>query len=1064
MAAALAVLVLLSGLTAPGDKAYATTVTFTAGELLGKPTNNSIAINVVPAAAIQYYYKYGTSSGDLTQQTSPVDATGGQPSEVTLTGLTANTKYYYQMIYDGDASVTDGDFETRTERSFWTQRAPGSTFKFTIISDSHANYSNTQTQQAAANIITDQPDFHLDLGDTFMTDGDTNQSLVDAEYLAQRGPLFMGGIGQSSPIFLASGNHENEEGWNLDDTFSIARASIQARKLYFPTPIDEGPGGFYSGNTDTLAAINATTYGDQYREDYYAWTWGDALFIVFDPFQYTMANPYGASAGEGGDDPASGDRWNWTLGQEQYNWLKQTLENSNAKYKFMFAHHMLGGTQNYVRGGAVPAHMFEWGGYNADGTTWGWNTKRPGWGDDPIRQLMIDNGVSAFFHGHDHQYAYEVRDGIVYQSTPQPNSTLNFNYYNESDPYTERVLPNPGHLRVTVTPSQATVEYITSSGSSGAVQHSYAILPRTTEPTHNLTMAASPVGGGTTIPAVGIHTYAEGTVVNLTATPAAGYVFSSWSAGVADPSSASTTVTMSADKTVTATFTPITHNLTMAASPVGGGTTIPAVGIHTYAEGTVVNLTATPAAGYVFSSWSAGVADPSSASTTVTMSADKTVTATFTPITHNLTMAASPVGGGTTSPAVGIHTYAEGTVVNLTATPAAGYVFSSWSAGVADPSSASTTVTMSADKTVTATFTPITHNLTMAASPVGGGTTSPAVGIHTYAEGTVVNLTATPAAGYVFSSWSAGVADPSSASTTVTMSADKTVTATFTPITHNLTMAASPVGGGTTSPAVGIHTYAEGTVVNLTATPAAGYVFSSWSAGVADPSSASTTVTMSADKTVTATFTPITHNLTMAASPVGGGTTIPAVGIHTYAEGTVVNLTATPAAGYVFSSWSAGVADPSSASTTVTMSADKTVTATFTAQTYALPLQPGWNLVAAAPGTTFPSGLFGWDGSAYQSTASVVAWQGYWCKVSQQSSLIVTGVAGPRTIALTTGWNLIGNSMNSAAALGLPNGVTAFVYDTGAQSYSSVLSLLPGQGAWVNGTSGGSVTLAPAGS
>jgi len=27
--------------------------------------------------------------------------------------------------------------------------------------------------------------------------------------------------------------------------------------------------------------------------------------------------------------------------------------------------------------------------------------------------LMIDNGVSAFFHGHDHQFAYEVRDGIV---------------------------------------------------------------------------------------------------------------------------------------------------------------------------------------------------------------------------------------------------------------------------------------------------------------------------------------------------------------------------------------------------------------------------------------------------------------------------------------------------------------------------------------------------------------------------------------------------------------------------------------------------------------------------
>ena len=27
-----------------------------------------------------------------------------------------------------------------------------------------------------------------------------------------------------------------------------------------------------------------------------------------------MTNPYGAIAGEGNDDPASGDQWNWTLG------------------------------------------------------------------------------------------------------------------------------------------------------------------------------------------------------------------------------------------------------------------------------------------------------------------------------------------------------------------------------------------------------------------------------------------------------------------------------------------------------------------------------------------------------------------------------------------------------------------------------------------------------------------------------------------------------------------------------------------------------------------------------
>ena len=41
----------------------------------------------------------------------------------------------------------------------------------------------------------------------------------------------------------------------------------------------------------------------------------------------------------------------------------------------------------------------------------------------PLHQLMVDNGVSAYFHGHDHQYVYETRDGIVYQEVPSPSMT-----------------------------------------------------------------------------------------------------------------------------------------------------------------------------------------------------------------------------------------------------------------------------------------------------------------------------------------------------------------------------------------------------------------------------------------------------------------------------------------------------------------------------------------------------------------------------------------------------------------------------------------------------------------
>jgi hypothetical protein len=451
----------------------ASVITFTGEELLGKPTDTSITINIVPNAAIEYHYQYGTSSGSYTQQTPDYTAAANQPHEIVISGLTANTKYYYRMRYHAPGDAMD-DWVERAEHSFWTQRAPGSTFTFTIIADSHAMY-NTQYQSAIQNVINDHPDFHFDLGDTFMTDNDTSQSQVNAEYLAQRNQLYIGGVGLSSSIFTMPGNHENEEGWNLDDTFSIAQASIQARKLYYPTPVSDG---FYSGNDDTLAAIDEATYGDEYREDYYAWTWGDALFVVIDPFQYTMQNPYGATAGESNDEVVGGDGWNWTLGLQQYLWLRGVLEGSDAKYKFVFSHHMVGGMPSYlyVRGGAEGVPYYEWGGNTWSGTPQ-FSTKRPGW-YAPIHQLFVENHVSAFFHGHDHQYAYEVRDGIVYQCLPRPSTGMDFSYYSESNPYTIKVLSSSGHLRVTVSPTQATVDYVRSNITG--VSYTYTILPSTT--------------------------------------------------------------------------------------------------------------------------------------------------------------------------------------------------------------------------------------------------------------------------------------------------------------------------------------------------------------------------------------------------------------------------------------------------------------------------------------------------------------------------------------------------------------------------------------------------------
>ncbi len=54
-----------------------------------------------------------------------------------------------------------------------------------------------------------------------------------------------------------------------------------------------------------------------------------------------------------------------------------------------------------------------------------------------------------------------------------------------------------------------------------------AAVPINPAPSFDLTVAVE--GAGTTVPSKGVHTYAPGTVVEVTATPAAGYVLDHWS-------------------------------------------------------------------------------------------------------------------------------------------------------------------------------------------------------------------------------------------------------------------------------------------------------------------------------------------------------------------------------------------------------------------------------------------------------------------------------------------------------------------------------------------------------
>ena len=109
-------------------------MTFAATELLGRPTATSVSLNVVPAQAADVYVQYGTTAAKYTKRTPAASTAAGVPLVITVSGLKANTKYYYRLRYRAHGS---GTYLVRPQQSFRTQRAPGAAFTFAVQADPH---------------------------------------------------------------------------------------------------------------------------------------------------------------------------------------------------------------------------------------------------------------------------------------------------------------------------------------------------------------------------------------------------------------------------------------------------------------------------------------------------------------------------------------------------------------------------------------------------------------------------------------------------------------------------------------------------------------------------------------------------------------------------------------------------------------------------------------------------------------------------------------------------------------------------------------------------------------
>jgi predicted phosphodiesterase len=400
--------------------------------VLARPTTDSVVANVFVQKALNVQIRYGADD-KLAQSTGTKKMLAGDTHEFLLENLPQDSTVNYGLYDAGSGQAIESPY---SKGAFQTARPHGQGFTFTIQADSHLDGDTIPSlyELTLQNVANAKPDFHIDLGDTFMADKVSSLELAEKQYLAQR--FYFGQVCHSVPLFLVTGNHDGISGKKTSkkNTGDLTAWSLQQRARYFPSPVADA---FYQSEPDA-------------GQLHFAWNWGDALFIVLDP--YSNSGPT-----KSGQEP-----WNMTLGKAQYEWLAGVLRDSKASFKFVFVHQLPGGLGRGARGGVEAASLYEWGGHNEAGE-WQFESFRPGW-EQPVHSLLRETRVSAVFHGHDHFFAYQQLDGITYQLVPQPAHRNHRKHHAEEYGYESGTfVPNSGHIQVDVNSSKAVVKYIRSA-------------------------------------------------------------------------------------------------------------------------------------------------------------------------------------------------------------------------------------------------------------------------------------------------------------------------------------------------------------------------------------------------------------------------------------------------------------------------------------------------------------------------------------------------------------------------------------------------------------------------
>src|SRR5436190_14998817 len=264
-------------------------VSLTRGPYMNMALQNSIVIRWRTDAPTNSKVNYGTSAGNLTQ--SFTDNTNTTEHIVTLTGLSANTLYYYSI---GSTTQTlQGD----ANNYFKTMPVVGSTEKIRVLAmgdmgDNSANQLSVRNAYLNFN-GSNYTNAWLLLGDNAYENG------LDAEYQSNFFNIYQGNLTKNHVLWPSPGNHDYANSSARQADHNIAYYDV------FSLPTNGQAGGVAS-NT----------------EAFYSYNYSNIHFVSLDSYGWETGNT----------------RLYDTLGPQMV-WLKQDLAANTQPWTVVYFHH-----------------------------------------------------------------------------------------------------------------------------------------------------------------------------------------------------------------------------------------------------------------------------------------------------------------------------------------------------------------------------------------------------------------------------------------------------------------------------------------------------------------------------------------------------------------------------------------------------------------------------------------------------------------------------------------------------------------------------------------------------